>query len=233
MHFFTSLWFLLLYLAAGFVLVLLATLVTTPFCPVVFNLHLIQWLQNVVAFILPVLCWVRFYLKEPILPTLQLRKAQPRHYLVAIAAILILSPLMDSFASWVKEALPWPETLRQMAEAEAQQQEQILAQLLSLRGLLGWTENILLMCVVTAVAEEFVFRGALLTCFHRAKVSRHVAAILVGLIFALIHFDLYGLLPRWLLGTLFCYLLFWSQSLLPAILAHALNNLLALLDYCS
>lgn len=232
-RFWTEIFYLLLFIAVGFALVMGLSLIGSVFgSPIsVTNLHIMQWEQNVIAFILPVLCWVRWYIKHPVSEALGLHKAKPRHFLVAVIAILIVSLPMDWFATWAKEALPWPDSLRQMAEDEAKQQEQILGLLLSVSGLFGWIECILLMSILTAIAEEFVFRGALLSCFTRANVNHHVAAVVVGLIFALIHFDLYGLLPRWLLGTLFCYLFYWSGSIWPPVAAHALNNLLALIQY--
>lgn len=231
--FWTEVWYLLLFIAVGFVLVMAISFIAMAFGygNDVVSLHIIQWGQNLLVFILPVLCWVRWYLKQPVCSTLGFRSAQPKHYLLAAISILLLSFPMDWFAQWAQESLPWPESLRAMAQAEQQQQEAIMKLLLSPSGFLGWTECILLISILTAIAEEVVFRGALLSCFRRAGINRHVTAIVIGLIFALIHFDLYGLLPRWLLGTLFCYLLFWSGSLWPPILAHALNNLLALIQY--
>lgn len=231
--FWTEVWYLLLFIALGFLAVLALSLATSFIFPEtqVAYLHIIQWAQNLFVFILPTLCWVRWYLKQPVCETLGFKSAQPKYFVIAILLILALSYPMDWFAAWTKDTLPWPEALRQMAEAEARQQEHIFNLMLSPSGFLGWTENILLMSVITAIAEETVFRGALLTCFRRAGFGQHATAIAVGFIFALIHFDLYGLLPRWVLGSLFCYLYFWSGSLWPPIAAHAINNLMALIQY--
>lgn len=231
-RFWTELWYLLLFIATGFVIVFGLSFVTAGiFTNQTVNLHVLQWEQNVFVFIVPTLIWVHWYLKQPVCTTLGLHKAQPKYYLLAVLLIMLLSFPMDWFASWAKDTLPWPESLRQMAEAEAIQQESILQLLLAPSGFFGWMENILLMSVATAIAEEFVFRGALLSCFRRADVGQHLTAIAVGFIFALIHFDLYGLLPRWVLGSLFCYLYYWSGSLWPAVTAHAINNFMALLQY--
>lgn len=234
-QFWTELWYLLLFMAGGFVLILVLSMLAgnLSFLSAVTVMHLVQWGQNLLVFILPTLFWVRWYLKKPISATLGLRKAPLKYYLIAIALVLVVSFPMDWLAEWSKEALPLPEVFRQMAEDESKQQESILQEMLSPSGFFGWMECILLMSVLTAIAEELVFRGAILSSFIRTGVNRHLTAILVGLIFSIIHFDLYGLIPRWILGTLFCYLYFWSGSLFPPILAHALNNLLALIQYKS
>ena len=104
--------------------------------------------------------------------------------------------------------------------------------MLSVNGIGGWFELVLQMSVATAIAEELAFRGALLTIFRRyTKLNKHVIAILIGFIFSAIHMEIYGLIPRWLLGTLFVYLVYHSGSIWPSVLAHALNNLYALLEY--
>ena len=55
--------------------------------------------------------------------------------------------------------------------------------------------------------------------------------MIVGLIFSLIHMEFYGLIPRWILGTCFVYLVYYTGSIWPSVLAHAINNLYALMQY--
>ena len=128
--------------------------------------------------------------------------------------------------------MPLPDAIRQYAENETATQDALLAKMLDVHGLSGWLELVLLMSIATAIGEELTFRGALLTIFRRyTKFNRHLIAILVGLIFSAIHMEIYGLIPRWILGTLFVYLVYYTGSIWPAVLAHALNNLYALLEY--
>lgn len=119
-----------------------------------------------------------------------------------------------------------------MAEEEAASQEKILGMMLGVEGLGGWLELILLMSIATAIGEELTFRGALLTLFQRySSCNKHVIALIVGLIFSLIHMEFYGLIPRWILGTCFVYLVYYTGSIWPSVLAHAINNLYALMQY--
>ena len=37
-------------------------------------------------------------------------------------------------------------------------------------------------------------------------------------------------IPRWLLGTGFVYLVYWTGSIWPSVIAHAINNLWALIE---
>jgi membrane protease YdiL (CAAX protease family) len=77
--------------------------------------------------------------------------------------------------------------------------------------------------LLPGVCEELFFRGALQSIFTR-RIGPHAAIWITGLIFSIIHFQVYGSVPRFLLGVIFGYLTFWSGSLWPAMAMHALFN---------
>jgi membrane protease YdiL (CAAX protease family) len=52
----------------------------------------------------------------------------------------------------------------------------------------------------------------------------HLAIWLSAFIFALIHFQFYGLLPRMMLGVLFGYFYWWTGNIRVPIFAHIFNN---------
>ena len=84
--------------------------------------------------------------------------------------------------------------------------------------------SILLIGVLTGISEELFFRGALQGLFASTKLNKHLAVWITAIIFSAMHFEVYGLLPRMLLGAFFGYLLWWTGSLWIPIFAHALNN---------
>ena len=88
----------------------------------------------------------------------------------------------------------------------------------------------LLVCVMAPIAEEVFFRGFVFTSFRRS-LGLPVAAILTGAIFGGIHLggtEIEFIVPLAVFGTLLCLLYVWTNSLLPCIVLHALNNGLAL-----
>lgn len=87
---------------------------------------------------------------------------------------------------------------------------------------------LLVVAVIPAVGEELLFRGLLQNLFAKAFSNHHIAIWVSGFIFAAIHMQFYGLVPRMLLGVLFGYLYYWSGNLSLAMIAHFINNGFAL-----
>lgn len=91
--------------------------------------------------------------------------------------------------------------------------------------------NILLIGLTPAICEEFAFRGALQSQFNQAFKNHHLAIWTAAIIFSFIHFQFLGFFPRMLLGAFFGYLVVYSGSLWPAILAHFINNTVGVITY--
>jgi membrane protease YdiL (CAAX protease family) len=92
----------------------------------------------------------------------------------------------------------------------------------SLAILLGFA---VLTCVVAPICEEVFFRGFLFTTFAR-KLGPRWGALLAGGIFGLIHAPnpAVGLIALGVLGVCLCALYWRTQSIIPCMALHALNN---------
>lgn len=97
----------------------------------------------------------------------------------------------------------------------------------------GWqlVTTLVAIGVVPAVCEEFAFRGTLQPLLAKATGRIHAAVWITAAIFSAVHFQMYGFLPRLLLGALLGYLVIWTGSLWTSILAHLFNNCLAIVMY--
>jgi sodium transport system permease protein len=84
----------------------------------------------------------------------------------------------------------------------------------------------LVLALTPALCEEVFFRGFVLTGLRRFGAWRAIA--ITALLFGLAHSSIYRLLPTFFLGILFGCLVWRTRSLLCAILAHTLNNGIAL-----
>jgi len=88
----------------------------------------------------------------------------------------------------------------------------------------------LLVCVLAPIAEELFFRGFCFTALRRT-LGMLPAAALTGIIFGAIHLggtEIEFIVPLMVFGFLLCLLYVWTDSLLPCIVLHSLNNALAL-----
>jgi len=94
--------------------------------------------------------------------------------------------------------------------------------------------------IVPAIWEEIVFRGVILIILIRMKVKVKMAIGIDGILFGLVHYihffyeasiiDVAGRVIYTLcLGITLAYLYFKTQSLIPCILAHYLNNVMSFL----
>jgi membrane protease YdiL (CAAX protease family) len=84
--------------------------------------------------------------------------------------------------------------------------------------------NLLTFGLITAVAEELIFRGVLQKIFYNLFKSGHTAIWITAFLFSAIHFQFYGFIPRFILGLVFGYLFFWSGNLWFPMIAHFVNN---------
>jgi len=88
---------------------------------------------------------------------------------------------------------------------------------------------LVVVAIIPAIGEELLFRGLIQNMFAKAFANHHVAIWLTGFVFAAIHMQFFGVVPRMLLGVLFGYLYHWSGKLSIAMIGHLANNGLALI----
>lgn len=101
--------------------------------------------------------------------------------------------------------------------------EQLRRSLIPTDGSRGLLATLALVALTPAVCEEALFRGPILRGL-RARVSPAAAVVLTGLLFGVFHVELSRILPTALLGVLLSLVALESGSILPAMLAHFLNN---------
>ena len=88
------------------------------------------------------------------------------------------------------------------------------------RGLLG---TLGLVALTPAICEEALFRGPMLRGL-RSRLGPLSAALVTGLLFGIFHVEISRILPTALLGVLLSLIALQTGSILPAMLAHLLNN---------
>ena len=82
-------------------------------------------------------------------------------------------------------------------------------------------------CLIAPVAEEFFFRGYAFYALEKHQgLAFAVAASALG--FALVHMSIYALAPIYVAGVGLALAYHYSGSLVPAIIAHSVNNFIAI-----
>ena len=153
--------------------------------------------------------------------------------LILLTILLMFSalPMLD-LSSELNKNMKFPPFLKEVEEwmlLKEQQMAQMTRQLLQMDSVGVLLVNLLMLAVIPALGEEFIFRGCLQKILARWTRNKHAAIWITAIIFSAIHIQFYGFIPRMLLGALFGYLLVWSGSLWIPILAHFMNNAIAVI----
>lgn len=241
-RFWTDLWWLLLFTFVGLVVSMGISYLAMSNASLTVGMHLTQWAQTLFMMLLPPVLWALWYKKEPVGDVLWLKWTNWREMALVGILVLVTLPMMSLVEEWSKTLCEWvlPQSLLSWAEETLAAQEVAYQHLMAVNGVGGWIELILLMCVGTAIGEEAMFRGALLRCMgvtpralEEGRFSRGSLlwkALCIGFLFAVMHGDVLGLIPRWIMGAAFAGLLFYTRTIWSCVLAHTLNNLCALIQ---
>lgn len=163
--------------------------------------------------------WLARLMRLPMVEAFALRSAAPVHWLMVVAAALPLQLAGGALQFVIFMRIPEDSLWRQAMEQ--------LDDFVRIES----TLDILLLfgaaVVTAAICEEFLFRGLLLQLLRRRS-GWVVAIVSSALLFAVFHLNPVVLVPVALVGAYLAVLVWRSGSLYPAILAHALNNGLAL-----
>jgi hypothetical protein len=134
----------------------------------------------------------------------------------SIAALGAIIPSM-----FIQELMPeWPEAIQRYADEAAE----------TLTFLVGIRGSYFVICLLAPVAEEVVFRGAVLRTLLAWKPERRWLMIgLSALLFALAHLNPAQLLHPLLIGLLLGWMYERTGSIVPGIIYHLVNNTSAFL----
>ncbi len=153
--------------------------------------------------------------------------------ILTIFSVFLSIPCINYIAYW-NEQLRLPESMKAFEEsirAMENQAQAIFNTMLVVDNFWEFLMNILIVGVLAAVGEEFLFRGVLQNIFSKVIKNQHVVIWIVAIIFSLIHFQFYGFFARVLLGAYLGYLLYYSKSIWVPVLAHFTNNAFGVIYY--
>jgi membrane protease YdiL (CAAX protease family) len=152
--------------------------------------------------------------------------------IVLIFIVMLFSiPIIEQLAKW-NHAIKFPSGMAGIKEKIIQLEDD--ASMLTDKLLSGnkWGDiiiNMLMIAIIPAIGEEFLFRGVLQKIFYEWTKNAHLAIFICAILFSTVHMQFLGFVPRMLLGVLFGYLFYWSRNIWIAVAAHFFNNAIAVI----
>lgn len=182
------------------------------------SLLLMQAITVVFIFIVPAFV-VAYLCSDDVGNFLFFKKKSQFFEITAVIGILIIALPFINLLTALNESLEKVPILYKLFGATEESHRAAAEQMI---GANFWGA-LAVVALLAAIAEELMFRGAVLRIFSE-KVNIHAAVWLSAAIFALIHFQFFGIVPRMVLGAYFAYIVIFSRNIMLSVYVHFFNN---------
>ena len=198
------------------------------------NLNLLRYmqsLQHIGLFIIPAF-FAAYLFSGHTVRYLRLNRGLSAKWYGLMALMMLASVPFINLLATLNEMIVFPQSLsglEQRLKLFEESAQQFTLLFLNVDNVGAMLFNIFMIAILPAIGEELIFRGLIQRIIAQWTDSIHLAIVVSAFLFSLMHLQFYGFFPRWLLGIVFGYLLFWSGTLWLPIFAHFLNNAVAVL----
>ena len=189
------------------------------------GLKVIQIASTIGLFLVPAV-FLAYYEKKKLSNFYGFKKPEVTLLLLILLLMIVSMPIME-WVAVLNQKMTLPVFLKPIENWMRQKENEaaeMTVLLLTVRNTGDFIVNLFMIALMPAVAEEFLFRGALQRSFGRMFKNHHIAIWVSAFIFSAIHLQFFGFFPRLFLGAAFGYIYYWSGSLWYSMLAHFLNN---------
>ncbi len=196
-------------------------------------LKYLQLIQSLSLFLVPPFVFLLFYGEKSTSFYGFGRGTAPAAWISVVFIMVFLVPVNNFLAQW-NGNLSFPESLaglENILRNMEQSAENLTKLFLKMNSPGAYLFNMLLIAVIPALGEELTFRGVFQPLFIRWTKNVHAGILITGFLFSFFHFQFFGFVPRWLLGVLFGYMYYWSGTIWVPVLAHFINNGMAVTAY--
>lgn len=169
---------------------------------------------QMIIFVLPLLYVL--YTKRSILQTYSFRKTKFMNFVAALfmgCGAMLIGIILTSFVSML-----FPTEAEMVSSG-------LMNELMSDNELLTFA----VVALTPAVCEEMLFRGFLFSAF-RGRYKIVVSVLLTAVIFGVYHMSIVRFFTTALLGAALAVIVYYSDSIFPAMMMHAINNGIAVLQ---
>ncbi len=192
-----------------------------------------QVVNQIGIFILPALFYAQLENRD-VSGYLRLKGGIKINYLIISVFIIAASIPAINWLVEANEQMRLPESLSGVEQwmRESEDRAKVLTDsFLNVNTVGGLVINLIIIALLAAVGEEFLFRGVILRIFNDWSHNVHLSVILSAILFSAIHFQFYGFFPRLFLGIMFGYIFLWTGAIWITVILHFLFNGLTVIAY--
>ena len=186
----------------------------------------IQSVTFVIGFLLPAI-FTSYLLNRKPMDLLGFTKKINWKQIGIVCAIVISALFVSAFLAYVNESLPISESLKMKFDQLENDYNKQVEVIIGLNSIGEYILALIIMGFLPALCEEALFRGGLQNFLTRSTKMPWLSIIIVSILFSALHFSFYGFLSRLFLGVVLGLLYQYSGKLWLNIIAHFLNNALA------
>lgn len=196
------------------------------------NIPILKYLQAVYSiglFVFPPIM-IAYFLNGKIGEYLKTNKVPLFISASIVCLIMVFALPLINYLMMLNESIKFPPSLagfENEIKALENETKELSKSFLKADSFWIYFANMFVMAVIPAIGEEFLFRGVFQQLFKDWTRNIHLAIWFTAFLFSAMHMQFYGFIPRMILGALFGYLFYWSGNLWLAILAHFVNNTIA------
>lgn len=201
-----------------------STLLTDWGNPEIININrLLLFFQHIGLFIVPAIIFVRLIAINQKSYLLGL-KAPEGKFIIGSILLILFALIPINYLLYLNQQIELPAFFK-TAEDSA---EELTKALLGGKTFSILFTNLFVVALLPAIGEELIFRGLILKIVARWRNNIHTGIWVSAFIFSAMHMQFYGFVPRMLLGAVLGYIMIWSGSIYASMLAHFLNNAIAI-----
>ena len=191
-------------------------------------MKIIQAITAIIGFFVPTVVTAALLNKRPV-KLLGFSSTDIKLSQVGLVILLVgASLLVATSLSYLTNNTPIPDGWKIKFDRLEDEYNRQVSAIISLKNSKDYIIALIIMAFLPALCEETLFRGGLQNFLTRGTNMPWLSIVVVSILFSLAHFSFYGFLSRFFLGVVLGALFHYSGKLWLSILAHFINNALAI-----
>lgn len=191
-------------------------------------MKIIQAITAIIGFFVPTVVTAALLNKRP-MKLLGFSSTDIKLSQVGLVVLLVgASLLVATSLSYLTNNTPIPDGWKIKFDRLEDEYNRQVSAIISLKNSKDYIIALIIMAFLPALCEETLFRGGLQNFLTRGTNMPWLSIVVVSILFSLAHFSFYGFLSRFFLGIVLGALFHYSGKLWLSVLAHFINNALAI-----